>query len=288
MSRRIRAAGAVVLRELGGEKQVLLIHRPEYDDWTLPKGKALPDELRPATAVREVREETGVIIQLGIRLQSICYEVSKGRKRVDYWRATPIAQYYHAPDQEVDEVAWMPISEAVGVMTYEDEIGVLREALDAPETTPFLLVRHAKAMLRKHWSGNDQTRRLNGRGRRQARELIPLLEAFGVTRLITSASTRCAQTLAPYAEYRDIELELHELLTEEEGLHDLPAVTDCVRSLAEDLVRPTALCGHRPVLPAMMRGLDIEERHHLVAETTIIHRDAEGNNVKVEVHKPTA
>lgn len=288
MSGRIRAAGAVVLREVGGEQQVLLVHRPAYDDWSLPKGKALPDEARPATAVREVREETGVIIELGLRLNSISYDVSKGRKTVDYWRATPVAQFYHAADREVDEIAWLPISEAANVMTYEDEVGVLREALDLPPTVPFLLVRHAKAMLRKHWSGNDQARRLDGRGRRQSRELIPLFEAFGVSRLFTSASTRCVQTLAPYAEYRNIEMQRYELLTEEEGLHDLPAVTACVRSLASDLAEPSALCGHRPVLPAMQRGLDLEERTHLVAEVTVVHRDADGNNVQVEVHKPTA
>lgn len=289
MSRRIRAAGAVVLRDRDGTCEVLLVHRKAYDDWTLPKGKGIPDELRPATAVREVREETGVLIELGIRLTSIRYTVGKGnRKTVDYWRARPIGQYFHIPDQEVDLVRWVPVAEARKLLTYSDEVPVLDEALRLPETTPLLLVRHAKAMLRKHWSGDDQSRRLVGRGRRQAVELIPVLEAFGVSRLVSSPAVRCVETLAPYGEYLGIETETIRLLTEEEGTRDPDGVTARVRRLAAGIDRPTALCGHRPVLPAMHEGLGLESRPMVVAEVTVLHRDAEGNNVQVEIHKPTA
>ncbi|NLE97797.1 MAG: NUDIX hydrolase [Propionibacterium sp.] len=289
MSGRIRAAGAVVLRERNGSHEVLLVHRQAYDDWTLPKGKAIPDELRPATAVREVREETGVLIELGMRLKSIKYRVGKGSlKTVDYWRASPVAQYFHPPDREVDETRWVDVEEARTLLTYDDEFPLVAEALGLPATTPLLLVRHGKAMLRKHWSGNDQSRRLAGRGRRQAVELIPLLEAYGVSRLVSSPAVRCFETLEPYRDYKGLQTETIDLLTEEEGTRDPDGVVACVKRLAASLGQPTALCGHRPVLPAMHQGLGLKPRPMVVSEVTVIHRDRKGKNVGVEVHKPTA
>lgn len=289
MSKRIRAAGAVVLRERDGVQEVLLIHRQRYDDWSLPKGKAIPDELRPATAVREVREETGVLVELGVRLKSIKYKVGNGSlKTVDYWRARPIAQFYHPPDREVDEARWVSIEAARTMLTYDDEFPLIKQALQEPETTALLLVRHGKAMLRKHWSGDDQSRRLAGRGRRQAVELIPLLEAYGVSRLVSSPAVRCYETLTPYREYKGIETETIDLLTEEEGTRDPDGVAAIVRELADDIAEPTALCGHRPVLPSMQEGLGLKPKPMVVAEVTVVHRDASGRNVAVEIHKPTA
>lgn len=289
MSKRIRAAGAVVLRERDGVQEVLLIHRQRHDDWSLPKGKAIPDELRPATAVREVREETGVLVELGVRLKSIKYKVGNGSlKTVDYWRARPIAQFYHPPDREVDEARWVSIEAARTMLTYDDEFPLIKQALQEPETTALLLVRHGKAMLRKHWSGDDQSRRLAGRGRRQAVELIPLLEAYGVSRLVSSPAVRCYETLTPYREYKGIETETIDLLTEEEGTRDPDGVAAIVRELADDIAEPTALCGHRPVLPTMQEGLGLKPKPMVVAEVTVVHRDASGRNVAVEIHKPTA
>ncbi|SDL78076.1 NUDIX hydrolase [Tessaracoccus oleiagri] len=289
MSKRIRASGAVVLREKHGRQEVLLVHRQAYDDWTLPKGKGLPDELAPVTAVREVREETGVVVQLGLRLHSIRYTVGGGNlKTVDYWRARPIAQFYHPPDQEVDINRWVPVDEARGMLTYADEVPVLEQALDAPQTTPLLLVRHAKAMLRKNWSGDDQCRRLSGRGRRQAVQLIPLLEAYGVSRLVSSPAVRCTETLAPYCHYRDLDIETLELLTEEEGTRDPDGVVAATREAISGLNEPTAVCGHRPVLPAMQTGMGIKPRPMVVAEALVLHRDRKGRTVELEILKPKA
>ncbi|WP_296138112.1 NUDIX hydrolase [uncultured Tessaracoccus sp.] len=288
MSGGIRAAGAVVVDEVDGQRLVALIHRPRYDDWSFPKGKAIPDEVAPATAVREVREETGLVVTLGLRLPSLRYPVGKHVKRVDFWRATPRARFHHVPDKEVDEVRWVPVEEATEMLTYLDELAVLAAALQAPETVPLLLVRHAKAMQRKHWSGNDQSRRLDGRGRRQAVELIELLEAFGVERLVSSPAVRCAETLAPYGRYARITTETVDLLTEEEGTRDMEGVTAHVREFAAGVTTATALCGHRPVLPAMHEGLGLEPRSMLVGEATVLHRDASGETVAVESHKPTA
>ncbi|MEZ5086842.1 MAG: NUDIX hydrolase [Tessaracoccus sp.] len=284
----VRGAGAVVLREVQDEKQVLVVYRKRYNDWSLPKGKGIVDEQRPITAVREVREETGVIARLGLRLPPATYQVAKGLKRVDYWRATPAAAHLRPPDREVTKVRWLTIDEAVAQMTYQHDIDVLTSALAAPDTTPLLLVRHAKAMLRKNWSGSDQTRRLSSRGRRQANDLIGMLEAFGVSRLVSSPATRCYETLRPYAKHTGLEIETDPILTEEEGADNHPAVKKYVQKLAKRTTEPTALCGHRPVLPAMFEGLSLESRPMVVSEVIVLHRDADGNNVKVEVHKPTA
>lgn len=288
MSGRIRAAGAVVFANRNDQRLVALVHRHAYDDWSFPKGKALPDELRPATAVREVREETGLLVTLGTRLSSIKYPVGKHIKKVDYWRATARARFFHTPDKEVDEVRWVPVDEARQLLSYEQERALLEEALSLPATTPLLLVRHAKAMQRKHWSGNDQTRRLDGRGRRQASELILAFEAFGVERLVSSPAVRCVETLAPYGRYANLATTTIDLLTEEEGTQNPEAVATKVREVADTLIGPTALCGHRPVLPAMHTGLDLAPRAMLVGEVTVLHRDKQGRNIVVESLKPTA
>lgn len=285
---RIRAAGAVVLARRGGEPHVLLVHRTAYDDWTIPKGKPLPDELSPVTAIREVREEAGVLAALGQPLTPLRYEISKGReKQVDYWRASPVLQYFRTPDKEVDDVRWFPVARVKQTLSYRDEWPLIEQAMDLTPTTALLLVRHAKAMQRKHWSGDDRTRRLSGRGRRQARELVPLLEAYGVRRLVSSSSVRCTETLTPYGEFAQIPTRRIELFTEEEGTDRPKAVAKETARIVDGLDRPTALCGHRPVLPAMRAGLGLQDRPMLVAEVEVLHRDADGRNVAREVHKPT-
>lgn len=287
MSPKVRAAGAVVLRNRGDRREVLTIHRQRYDDWSLPKGKAYPDEARPVTAVREVREETGVLARLDVRLSSLSYGVGRRTKQVDYWRASVVASHYREPDREVDEVRWLSIDEANRLLTYPSEVRILDEALALPDTVAVLLVRHAKAMLRKDWTGRDQRRRLTGRGRRQAGQLVPLLEAYRAARLASSPAVRCMETLAPYAAHAMIDIDTFDLFTEEEGTTRQAEVEERVRRLAAGLKKPTVLCGHRPVLPAMRAGLSLPPAPMVVGEVTVVHRDKSGRNVSVETHKPT-
>lgn len=284
----VRAAGAVVLRGQGEAQEVLIIHRQRYHDWSLPKGKGKVDELAPQTAVREVLEETGATVRLGLRLPTIRYHVSKGRKDVEYWRAEAVAEAPFEPNHEVDKARWVSVDKAMRRLTYADERRVLSAALVTPHTTPLVLVRHGKAMLRKNWTGPDQKRRLTGRGRRQASELSQLLDAYGVGRLVSSSSTRCVQTLQPYADLRGLPIHTEDTLTEEEGTVHPDAVRSFIAGLFESIAEPTAVCGHRPVLPAMFEGLGLTPRPMVVGEAIVIHRDDEGERVAVEVHKPTA
>ena len=285
--RRIVSAGGVILRERSNGLQVLLIHRDRYDDWSLPKGKGEVDELLPETALREINEETGVEAVLDLRLPSIRYEIPKGPKVSHYWRARVKRQRNRKPDREVSAVKWFPAEEALAKATYPTERDLIAQALQTPETNVLLIVRHAKAMQRKHWSGDDQRRRLSGRGRRQAKRLADLLAAFGIEQLISSSSERCVQTLLPYAKANNLAVETVDALTEEAGSKNPKAVRKYMAKLLARLDRPTAICGHRPILPEMYAGLGLEAIPMVVAEVRGLHV-ADGQVLVRETFKPTA
>ncbi len=164
--------------------EVVIVHRKRYDDWTLPKGKVEAGESLPVCAVREVHEETGVTIRLGVPLDSISYEAGNaGLKKVDYWGGVVLDSVRRAPDAEVDVVSWLPVRAALSRLTYSHDHFLVQQYLEQPPTTPLIILRHAKAMDRKDWSRKDSARPINARGRRQARLLVPMLNAYGVTKL---------------------------------------------------------------------------------------------------------
>ena len=120
----IRAAGGIIVREIEGRLKVMLVHRPKYDDWSFPKGKADPEESDEECALREVEEETGLACELGSALPAVTY-LSKGRpKRVRYWLMRPQGGEFSA-DDEVDEVAWVSLSEARKQLTYDHDRALL-------------------------------------------------------------------------------------------------------------------------------------------------------------------
>jgi len=131
----VEAAGGVVWKLTSkGLVKVLLIHRPRYDDWSFPKGKLDPGENHKQAAVREVAEETGLRCQLGDELPEVRYADRKGRpKRVRYWTMEP-AEGEFEPNDEVDEVRWLPIDEAMVELTYRHDRAVLA-ALAVPAAT---------------------------------------------------------------------------------------------------------------------------------------------------------
>ncbi|MDQ3433112.1 MAG: NUDIX hydrolase [Actinomycetota bacterium] len=120
--RRIEAAGGVVVADDG---QVLLVHRPRYDDWTLPKGKLDRGETFEEAALREVREETGLRCTLGREVATTEYRDSKDRpKVVRYWLMEVEGGDFRAND-EVDEVRWLPVTDAAELLTYDRDREVL-------------------------------------------------------------------------------------------------------------------------------------------------------------------
>jgi 8-oxo-dGTP diphosphatase len=120
----VRAAGGVVVRN----GDVVLVHRPKYDDWTFPKGKAEAGESDEDCALREVAEETGLRCRLRDELPSTEYVDSRGRpKRVRWWRMDPVTDDGFSPNDEVDEVRWVSTEEASRWLTYDRDRVLLED-----------------------------------------------------------------------------------------------------------------------------------------------------------------
>ena len=289
--RPILAGGAVVTREhsLRGT-EVVVVHRKRYDDWTLPKGKVEAGESLPVCAVREVHEETGVTIRLGVPLDSISYEAGNaGLKKVDYWGGIVLDSVRRAPDAEVDVVSWLPVRAALSRLTYSHDHFLVQQYLEQPPTTPLIILRHAKAMDRKDWSRKDSARPINTRGRRQARMLVPMLNAYGVTKLVSSTSTRCVATVLPYAQQEELPIETHSLLSEEEGENNAKGVGRLMRKIRAATLKtaePTAVCVHRPVLPHILDALNIAPATLVTGELLVAHLTSEGTVHALERHRP--
>lgn len=203
----IRAAGGVLWRVQDGALQIALVHRPRYDDWSLPKGKLEPGEDELTAAVREIDEETGSMVSVSRQLRSISYQVSGQDKTVAYWAAQHIGGAFKAND-EVDVLAWLAVDDARARLSHPDEAGVLDEftATPLPESV-VVLVRHAKAGKRSEWKGDDRMRTLDRSGRKQARHLSAFLQPFRPDRAVSARPVRCSQTLTPVAESLGLTIE---------------------------------------------------------------------------------
>ena len=125
----IEAAGGVLWREDGGERQLAVIHRPKYDDWTLPKGKLDPGESHERAAVREVVEETGHAAELGADLGEILYEHDDRPKRVRYWSMRAVSGRF-VPNREVDELRWLRPDDARRLLSYDRDREIVDRFLD--------------------------------------------------------------------------------------------------------------------------------------------------------------
>ena len=278
------AAGAVPLRGKGSEREVLLAHRPSYDDWVLPKGKVEPGELLPKTAVREVAEEVAALIRLGVPLSPIRYPIPHGTKIVSWWIGVTSTWAPHSPNSEVDNARWHPIDKALKVLTYADERSVLAEAATMPDTTPLIMMRHAKAMSRSSWTDSDRLRPLETRGKAQLPYVAQILTAFAATRLFSSPATRCVQTLTHYADDEGLQMATDAILSEE---NDSMGLRDYTVTLAREVGKsgvPTAICSHGPMLSDMVDALGMEERPLATASCVIAHLDVYGAVVRAEWH----
>jgi 8-oxo-dGTP diphosphatase len=204
---------------------VLLVHRPRYDDWTLPKGKLRDDETHEQGAVREVEEETGLRCELRFPLPSTAYRDARDRpKRVRYWAMRPLEGKF-SPQDEVDEIRWLDPAQAQRLVSYDRDRTVLR-GFGHDGSKPLLVVRHAWAGHRKDWDGDDGLRPLDERGRLQSERLVEQLEGHAFDRIASSPSTRCMDTPAPLAAARTLRVEAREELAEGRGVTALKRVAD--------------------------------------------------------------
>lgn len=256
----VLAAGALVWRLKNDKLQVLVVHRPRYDDWSFPKGKAEPGESMVLTAIREVAEETGRQIVLGRYLGKARRRLVSGRKkRTLYWAAQVLpeagpgeglrAAVKPASKHEIDKVRWWKAEKAARKLTHADDKRLLARLVDWYESGQLqvhslVLVRHAKAVSRATWGygiNSEITRPLvMGRGQAQARDVAALLSAYGVGELVSSPWRRCVDTLAPYAHGCGLDLRSDEAFTEVSALMAPELMQASFRDLLE---RGSALDG---------------------------------------------
>ena len=238
------------------------MHRPRYDDWSWPKGKLDHGEEFPVAAVREVAEETGLRIRLGRPLPGSSYDLvrSKGwaRKEVHYW-AGPVIDGNGELEHEVDAVAWLGVVAASDRLSYARDREQLRALVRLAnggelDSWPLILVRHAKAVNRSSWRGEDPARPLTGTGRARADALGRLMAAYGVTRVLSSPSTRCTDTVAPFALASGITTRTKVGLSEEGHAARPDGARDHLVRLIER-GEPAVLCSHGPVLPRLLHEL---------------------------------
>lgn len=257
----VYAAGAVVWRLVDGKLRILLIHRTKYRDITLPKGKVDPGEMLAETAVREVHEETGIRVSLGVPVGVSRYHLpSNKQKVVHYWAAEAtqdaIRESTFVPNREIAALEWVSIKKARARLSYPVDLEILDFFANLVDdgvlrTFPVIALRHAKALARSDWDGTDAARPLTARGLEQARSIVGPLRAFGVRKIISSDAVRCVQTVTPLATALDRKYSTTEKISQdawEDGDEDL-------RSVIGRRVRagkPAVLCSHGPVLPGIL------------------------------------
>lgn len=251
----IRAAGVVLLRPSEGGPEFLTVHRPYRADWSLPKGKVDPGEHVIAAAVRECDEESGFTPILGSPLPTQQYSVDSTPKVVHYWRASIGDDEGFAPDDEVDQIRWLPVAEAPRTLTYAGEASLVERAAALPNTVPLVILRHTQALKRADFDGKDDSQRpLSGRGRSQSRELLPLLSAFGVSTVHSSPARRCEETVRRFAKQARTAIHAEPHLSEEGHEANPKATAKRAATLARKN-RPIVVCSHRPVLPTLLAGI---------------------------------
>lgn len=260
----VLAAGAVLWRgDLNNvdEIEVACIHRPRYDDWSLAKGKVDPGESLLVTAVREIKEETGYDIRLGKLLGKTVYPVKDATKVVYYWTGEVVGGEFEI-NEEVDEIRWLTLDEAKEIMSYDLDRQVLAKAekrFRLPATSRILYVRHAKAHDREKWTGDDNLRPLDKKGRRQSEMLVPMLAPFHPDRLYSALPDRCQQTIAPLADELRMDVAVDLRLGDNAWLSDMVGAQKAFMEIV-DQGGVSVVIGQGDVIPNMIAWLSATGR----------------------------
>lgn len=250
----IKAAGAIIWREESPfELEILLVHRPQYDDWSFPKGKIDENESPIAAAFREVKEETGVTAVFGQYLGATSYKVEDNKKKVKYWMAqAKVAPAQFVPNSEVDKIEWVSVKEARHFLTHEEDRELLEEFVGRERYADTLvLLRHAKAVKRAEWNDYDLDRPLSAEGLEQAKRLVAQLEPFGVQGIFTSDASRCFATVEPLSTYLDHKVTVTTALNEESFEKSSKTALEYVRQLMK-FNGNQIVASHNPIIPHIL------------------------------------
>jgi 8-oxo-dGTP diphosphatase len=208
VARTVAAGGGVVWRLREGRVELAVIHRPRYDDWTLPKGKLEPGEIELAAAVREVREELGARVAVSRRIGRVRYAINATRKTVCFWAMRYLDGDFE-PSDEVDAVEWVTPSKARTLLSYDTDTSVLSDFTSMPPAdSVIILVRHGRAGKRSEWRGDDNRRPLDELGVRQAERIAKFLPYFAPNQIYSADPLRCVQTVEPLATALDLSVQV--------------------------------------------------------------------------------
>jgi len=249
----IQAAGAIVWRRNESDAiEIALVHRPKYDDWSIPKGKVEGEESLIACAYREVVEETGFAVRFGQSLGSAHYEVNGLPKTVTYWSARLLGEQGKPNPEEVDAVRWMSCEEAKEQLVRDSDRQIVEtfQSIE-PDTKPLILLRHAKAIERQEWAGEDTDRPLSSLGERQAKRMLTNFLPFAVEEIHSSSAVRCYESITPLARGLNVDFFFTDSLTEEVFHKNNERPFKYVqRLLVNDFT--TLVCSHNPILPSIV------------------------------------
>lgn len=255
----VLGAGGVLWRGGPGDLEVALVHRPKYDDWSLPKGKAKPGEHVLVTALREVKEETGFRAHLGPYLTTVQYGVTSGgssmNKAVSYWSMRCAEGSFRATS-EVDEMQWLSLADAQRCLDAETDCTVLEAfTRTRKDTKLLLLIRHGETVTpprRSKERPEDQP--LNRAGWSRAASLAPVLEVLGVTDLISADQPACCGMLTPLAGATGLSVLLESQLTREGFVGNEKQVADRIQRTASSS-DALVVCAGKRVISGLLSAL---------------------------------
>ncbi|HEY5231205.1 MAG TPA: NUDIX domain-containing protein [Galbitalea sp.] len=260
----VLAAGAVCWRIVGGKVRILLVHRAQRKDISLPKGKVDPGELLPQTAVREIAEETGLTVGLGAPLGEVHYRIPSGRNKVVYYWAAEVDAHAletarFRPGDEIAALEWVSISKARNRLSYPHDVDIVNEFAERwksgrARTFAVIVVRHGKAVPAEAWDGPDATRPLLLRGAAQSAGIAPAIAAYRPEKILTSTAVRCVATIAPLAALLGIRAKEIVGLSQDEYESDESTIAQVLAKRMKSK-KTAVLCSHGPVIPEVIREL---------------------------------
>ena len=280
----IYAAGAVLWR-FGAKKriEIALIHRPRYGDWSLPKGKLDATETMIGCAYREVMEETGHSAIFGPEIGDATYVVDGVTKLVKYWSAQAVGEPTGKPNPtEVDEILWLSPADARKKLTLDDDRSIVDFFLEfGTGTTALVLLRHAKAIKREDWDGDDGDRPLGNIGQIQAKCLLSKYLPYAIKEVHSSDAMRCIETIEPMTRA----LQMHPIFSSDLSEYRFAKDKEAALDYAQDIMirnQSAIICSHNPILPKVLKKLigkknfkEFDQKLEPAEAWVLHHRDGE-------------